>query len=536
MKPDNLRRSAMGTVVATIVLLLQALYVPYAGANPQFRSTLQTKRQADRSHLAGGVLVRFSQDPNPDEVGPFLNQEPIELLRFRQESRKLQFETTRQTALQHIFDSSRGEVLRMDVPVDQVEATVEDLELNPDVEKIAPVFLYEALPEPTTQAPDGYKPPVKLEEATPASVSKATIGFIDAGINLSDFSAQDLWSDLADQSVHGYTVLNKVITTTPQESGGNRHGSGVFGIAKLTYQHGATIANVGSSFQGLMVNVYGPNHLASSDDIDVGYKLILDKAKADFTLRTINMSIGDFNFYDPFWEEMAAEFSSIGGITTTAAGNGVNGVGKNIDLTVNPFFPASSSYRVAKVVSVAAVQPSESGGYIPTAWTNYGSMVTTYGLGVGVDAGISLFLTGTSAAAPQVASEVALLLASGRPAADVMQALIFSADPNSDIPSGVKVIQGGGVMNLQNALVTQVWVQQIRTPATLSLGKVKPGKLLGSISDPTLSVYLAGYLNVTISVQSDGSFTKKNPGLDHSPVWASAPLGWVVTSGRVKGL
>jgi hypothetical protein len=474
--------------------------------------------------FARGILLRFSQhDPN----GPGDNDEPQQVLRERQERYKEEFEAERGLQLHRVTDTTIGEVYLMTTDATSVEQELNNLKGDSRIDNACPNYVTHEGPPPTTEPPTGYIQPdsVTAPNAATGRDGLITVACLDAGLNQDDFSG-DLWTDPTDPSIHGFTILNGITANTPQEDSRDPHGSAVSGIVRLNFQRGAQAT--GKDFKALilMIRVIDYTGLVSSADELAGARLVLAHAKTDASIRVLNLSLGDGG-YDPFLEETLTEFFSIGGVTSAAAGNGDNGHGRN--LTGAPLYPGGFCLRVPMATSSAVDQINQ-----PTVWSDYYNLTTTWAVGVGVDSGLRLFLSGTSATAPQVAAGLGLRLLLGDPPAGALQAVIYSAGHRDDLDG--RVIPGGGVYNLTNLVTGNAWATQIKFPTILAIDKAKAGKIMGSISDPSLKVDVIGYPDLLIQVQEDGSIIRKNAGLTHSPVWMAAPLGWAVVSHTVKGL
>ncbi len=519
-------------VVLAAVILVGGLAASYVNVNakPINNNQRSAKRQyLDPSKLAGGVLIRFSQDPDPKEIGPFLDEEQSEILQARERTRRDEFIAERGMAFRHVIDSSRGEVLKFDVPANQVEATLEELEQDPRIDKVTPVTIGRVGPHPTSEPPEVYQvqQAVRPQEVSTGTDGKITTAFLDSGLRQSDFT-DNLWTapknSASDLDVHGFTILDGVTTNTPEEDT-LRHGSATSGILRKNFIAGAQILGKDYKIQVFMIRMIHPNGSGNSDDLLAGIRKILDYANIDQTIRLINMSLGSFG-YDPFMEELLAEFVSMGGQVVTSAGNGSQGVGR--DLTSNPGYPGGYGIRIP----LGVISGTNLMGR-PAVWSDYyANMTTTWAPGEGVDSGLLLWLSGTSASAPYVAATAALRLLMGDSPGLALQSVIFSAKPDNDLLGKVK--PGGGIFDPNNLLIG-AGSPLLRPPTQLTFDKAKTGKVVGSSTDRN-TIYVAGRFDVEITPKPDLSFKKGSLGLTKTPSYFCVPDGYAVREQRIKGL
>jgi hypothetical protein len=497
-------------VIAILTLLLfvgglNTSYVSNAAPTKKHRISLE--------RLAGGILIRFNQN---EVYGPQFDDEAEEILQARESAYRAAFESERGVKLRHVMTTPRGEVSLLDVATQDVEWQLELLKADPRVDTACPNWDVECGPNPEPTGGSVHSQSVGGNATGKDGV--VVMGSLDSGVRQADFQGS-LYSV-------GFTVLDGVVTNTPEEDPSQRHGSAVAGIMTLNVQNGATLG--GKDYKALIfpIRCVKPNGQGSAADLDTSARMFVDIAETDSRVRVLNLSLGDAG-YDPFLEETLGEFFSIGGVVSAGAGNGGSaGVGRN--LTSTPLYPGGYFQRLPMAVVAAANQ-----GHVVLS-SDYYDGTTTWAQGVGVDTGIGMSLSGTSAASPVVASGLGLRLLMGDSAAAALQAVAYSADQDSELAG--KVIDGGGLYSLSNLIKTTFWVNRVRPPVTLDLNKVKAGKFTGFISDPALKIYVLGYPDMVIEVGLDGFFVKKQPGFTHTPVRVGCPAGYAVSSAKVKGL
>lgn len=516
-------------VFVLAVVLVGSFVAPYL---PGYAEQAKRNREhhLDPHNLAGGILLRLAQDAQPDSNGLLDSaQEQGEVLQAREQMRRSEFEAERGVHLEHITGSPRGDIYKLDVDPADVERTMSELEQDPRVAQASPNWLVRGGPNPTTTPPDGWS---EAEGFRPSGVAATgsdgliVAGFFDGGLKQSDFQG-DLWTGIGPDGnpANGFTILNGVRSNTPEQDPAYIHGDATAGILRSNFQRGSQMIGKDYRVQFLMIRMLKPDSFGSSADLVASAQLFLQYARTDATIRVLNMSLIEFG-YNPFMEEALTEFFFLGGVWVASAGNGFSGQGRN--LTQSPLYPGGYALRSPGAV-VAATLPDGT----PTVWSDYYNRTTTWAIGVGVNSGLGIFLSGTSAAAPLVAAGAALRKVTGESAATALQAISYSARPRDDLAG--RVIAGGGDYDQVNLLTGTAWLGQLKQPAILEVNKAKPGKVTGQISDAALGVFVIGYPNLNIQVQSDGYFARKNPGLTHSPVWFASPDGFAAASAKVKG-
>ncbi|MEK6284334.1 MAG: S8/S53 family peptidase [Acidobacteriota bacterium] len=526
MRPRLLKR----VISVFAIILIGGLGSPHLSGFAE-QAQRKERQHLDPRSLAGGILLRFAQDPEPDSFGPFLDsdQEHVEVLQAREQKRRSEFEAEHGVQLEHITETPRGDIYKLDVDAANVERTMSELEQDPRVAQASPNWLVRGGPNPTTTPPEDWS---EAQGFRPSSVSATgsdgtiVAGFFDGGLKQSDFEG-DLWTGIGPDGnpANGFTILNGVQSNTPEEDPAYVHGDATAGILRLNFQRGNQMIGRDYQVQFLMIRMLRPDSFGSSADLVASAQLFLQYARTDATIRVLNMSLIEFG-YNPFLEEALTEFFFLGGVWVASAGNGLNSQGRN--LTLSPRYPGGYALRSPGAV-VAATERNGT----PTVWSDYYNRTTTWAVGVGVNSGLGLFLSGTSASAPQVAAGAALRKVMGESAATVLQAVAYSAHPRDDLAG--RVIAGGGAYDLENLITGTTWLGQLKQPVTLQVNKAKPGKVTGQISDPALRVFVIGYPNLNVEVQPDGFFARKNPGFTHTPAWFAVPDGFAAAFAKVKG-
>lgn len=526
MRPRFLR-----PVISVLAIIVVGSFLPPHLPGYAEQAKRKEEHHLDPGSLAGGILLRFAQESQRDSFGPLLDsdQESGEVLQAREQKRRSAFETERGVQLEHITATPKGDVYKLNVDAANVERTMSELEQDPRVAQASPNWLVRGGPNPTTTAPDGPNEAQSFRSSSVAATGSDGVivaGFLDGGLKQSNFQG-DLWTGVGPDGnpANGFTILNGVRTNTPEEDPAYVHGDATAGILRLNFQRGSQMVGRDYHVQFLMIRMLKPDSFGSSADLVASAQLFLQYARTDATIRVLNMSLIEFG-YNPFLEEALTEFFSLGGVWVASAGNGMANQGRN--LTPSPRYPGGYALRSPGAV-VAATEPNGT----PTVWSDYYNRTTTWAVGVGVNSGLGLFLSGTSASAPQVAAGAALRKVTGESAAMALQAIAYSARHRDDLAG--RVIDGGGTYDLENLLTGTAWLGQLKPPVSLEVYKAKPGKVTGLIGDPALQVFVIGYPNLEVAVQSDGFFVKKHPGFTRTPAWFAAPDGVAVTSARVKG-
>jgi subtilisin family serine protease len=239
-------------------------------------------------------------------------------------------------------------------------------------------------PEPSVQDADMDV----LEAWDMSDGTGVTVAVLDTGVDATH-------PDLADHVALGWDF----VSDDPYPSDPSGHGTHIAGTIAATLNNGKGIAGVAPEAHILPVRVLNATGSGSTSDIIFGY----DYA-ADLGVRVINASFGGDKFSRAEYDAIARHPSTL---FVAAAGNDHE---DNDDVSDGKSqYPCA--YDLPNIICVGASRHDDT----PAAFSNYGDeTVDLFAPGYGIDStvlgGGYGFKSGTSMAAPHVASEGALLL------------------------------------------------------------------------------------------------------------------------------
>ena len=119
----------------------------------------------------------------------------------------------------------------------------------------------------------------------------------------------------------------------------------------------------------------------------------------------------------------------------------------------------------------------------------------------------------------------ALLFLKGKTPWEIIQIITNSADHNDQLEG--KVFPDGGVLNPNRALNGVTFESQTLPPIELKIKKVKPGKIVGTTSDPSKEMFVMGHPeDINVKMDIFGGYTIKIR--EFRPVLIASPLGGAV--------
>lgn len=288
--------------------------------------------------------------------------------------------------------------------VKDVEAAVQELENNPNVEYAEPNYILSATftPNDTHYASTQYglrTTQTDLAWDVTQGSSGQEIAVLDTGV---DYNHPDLDSKI----IKGFDFVDD--DNDPMDLHG--HGTHVSGIAAAETNNGTGIAGTAPNTKVLAVRVLDAAGNGSLDDIANGIRYAADQGA-----EVINMSLG-CNCHTVALEDAVNYAYNKGVVLIAAAGN--DGVSAT-------FEPASYT----NVIAVGAVNSSDR----KASFSNWGTWVDVVAPGVQIASTYLnnqyVYMDGTSMASPYVAGLAALLKAQGRTNVQVRQAIELTADP-----------------------------------------------------------------------------------------------------------
>ncbi|TCT17556.1 thermitase [Melghiribacillus thermohalophilus] len=287
--------------------------------------------------------------------------------------------------------------------VGNVEAVVEALNKNPQVEYAEPNYLFTAAWTPNDTYYQGYQYGPQNTYTDYAwditrGSSNQEIAIIDSGV---DYTHPDLDAKV----IKGYDFVDN--DWDPMDL--NDHGTHVAGIAAAETNNSRGIAGMAPNTKMLAVRALNANGNGSLSDI--ADAIIYS---ADAGAEVINLSLG-CNCDTQTLEDAVNYAWNKGSVLVAAAGN--NGVSTT-------FEPAS----YANVIAVGAVDQYDQ----LASFSNYGTWVDVVAPGVTIASTIPgngyAYMSGTSMASPHVAGLAALLASQGRNNVQIRQAIEQTAD------------------------------------------------------------------------------------------------------------
>jgi thermitase len=290
--------------------------------------------------------------------------------------------------------------------VKDVEAAIQKLENNPNIEYAEPNYVFSATWTPNDTYYSGYQYGLQTTQTNLAwdvaqGSSNQEIAVLDTGVDYTH-------PDLDGKTILGYDFVDD--DNTPMDLNG--HGTHVAGIAAAETNNATGIAGTAPNTKVLAVRVLDAAGSGTLEDIADGIRYA-----ADSGAEVINMSLG-CNCHTVALEDAVNYAYNKGVVLVAAAGN------DNVSTTFEP-----ASYT--NVIAVGAVNDRDR----KATFSNYGTWVDVVAPGVGIASTYPnnqyVYMDGTSMASPYVAGLAALLKGQGRTNVQVRQAIELTADPVS---------------------------------------------------------------------------------------------------------
>jgi thermitase len=290
--------------------------------------------------------------------------------------------------------------------VKDVEAAIQKLENNPNVEYAEPNYILSATWTPNDTYYSGYQYGLQTTQTNLAwdvaqGSSTQEIAVLDSGVDYTH-------PDLDGKTILGYDFVDD--DNAPMDANG--HGTHVAGIAAAETNNATGISGMAPNTKILAVRVLDAAGSGSLDDVANGIRYA-----ADAGAEVINLSLG-CDCHTVALEDAVNYAWNKGVVVVAAAGN------DNVSATFEP-----ASYT--NVIAVGAVNDRDR----KATFSNYGTWVDVVAPGVSIASTYPgnqyVYMDGTSMASPFVAGLAALLKGQGRTNVQVRQAIELTADPVS---------------------------------------------------------------------------------------------------------
>ncbi|MBH0229437.1 S8 family peptidase [Halobacillus yeomjeoni] len=290
--------------------------------------------------------------------------------------------------------------------VGNVEAVVNALNNNPNVEYAEPNYIFDATFTPNDTYYSGYQYGPQNTD-TPAAWD-ITLGSSSQEIAIVDSGVDYYHPDLDDKTILGYDFVDN--DYDPMDL--NSHGTHVAGTAAAETDNARGVAGMAPNTQILAVRALDAQGSGSLNDIADAIRY-----SADAGAEVINLSLG-CNCDTQTLEDAVDYAWNSGSVVIAAAGN---------DGTSTTFEPAS----YANAIAVGAVDSNNN----VASFSNYGTWVDVTAPGVSIASTTPnngyAYKSGTSMASPHVAGLAALLASQGRSNSNIRAAIEQTADPIS---------------------------------------------------------------------------------------------------------
>lgn len=354
--------------------------------------------------------------------------------------------------------------------------------------------------------------------------SSTVIAFLDTGLDLSH-------TEFSGRILPGYDFVNS--DADPSDDSWSGHGTLVTGIAVATGRNNAGIAGLDWNAQIMPIKVLDPAGNGSYANVAAGIIWAVDNG-AD----VINLSLGGAAVPGAALEAAIAYAEAQGVVVVAAAGN------SNTSL----FYPA----QYASVIAVGAVD----NGLERLPYSNFGPELDVMALGLDLvsttPGGGYTIVSGTSAAAPQVAALAALLLSLEDTLSPAEMTAILTTTALDLGDPGFDVFYGAGLIQMDIAVLVLAPPETDPEPekepasgepqptATLTdFGYTQPVFTTATASAPTATpggsdVSSQSEVSATVenSVPVTATSTAAAAGLTASPANTdapeNAPTGWPV--------
>jgi thermitase len=361
-------------------------------------------------------IFNASASSKPADPGKIaLNQVKTEKNKYKSGELVLKFKDNVDASQEAQTVKSIGAVVQPDgvvksdfkvLKVKDVEAAIQKLENNPNIEYAEPNYVFSATWTPNDTYYSGYQYGLQTTQTNLAwdvaqGSSTQEIAVLDTGVDYTH-------PDLDGKTILGYDFVDD--DNAPMDLNG--HGTHVAGIAAAETNNATGIAGTAPNTKVLAVRVLDAAGSGTLEDIADGIRYA-----ADSGAEVINMSLG-CNCHTVALEDAVNYAYNKGVVLVAAAGN------DNVSTTFEP-----ASYT--NVIAVGAVNDRDR----KATFSNYGTWVDVVAPGVGIASTYPnnqyVYMDGTSMASPYVAGLAALLKGQGRTNVQVRQAIELTADPVS---------------------------------------------------------------------------------------------------------
>lgn len=293
------------------------------------------------------------------------------------------------------FDSRLGlKHIKLKNP-EKLEAVIDELNANPDIEYAEPNYVYHAFDLPDASINVAYNdtyysyqwgiPAIKANQAvdlvTASQRASKIIAIVDTGVSLTH-------EDLQGSILAGYDFVNG--DSSPNDDNG--HGTHVAGIAAAIGNNAKGVAGVASGAKILPVKVLDSEGSGYTTDIVNGMRYAADNGA-----KVLNLSLGANTSCSRTYQDAINYVRSKGAVVVVASGNSNTAV--------------ASPANCTGTVSVGSVNSS----LVRSSFSNYGSVLDVVAPGESIASTYPnnqyANMSGTSMASPHVAGVAALILA-----------------------------------------------------------------------------------------------------------------------------